>query len=97
MLSPVERRGRDRAQGHAGQTSRVKVDPGSFKDVTDHPRVGNRDRRLTIDALGTRKRLNTKPAGTGQTSSVPTQQAPGCSDLQASDHTVPRAARRGAE
>ena len=63
MLSPVELHGRDRAQGHAGRTSRVKVDPGSFKGVTDHPRVRHRDRRLTIDALGTRKRLNTKLAG----------------------------------
>src|SRR5215216_6255349 len=92
MLSPVERRGRDPAQGHAGQTSRVKVDPGSFKDVVDHPCVGNCDRRLTIDALGPRKRLNTKPAGTSEKPSVPTQQAPGCSDLQARDHIrTPRA------
>jgi hypothetical protein len=70
----------------------VNVDPGSFKDVTDHPRLGNRDRWLTIDALGTRKRLNTKPAGASQKSSVPTQQDPGCSDLQARDHIrTPRA------
>ena len=88
----IELRGRHCVQGHAGRTSCVKVDPGLFKDVTDYPRVGNRDRRLPIDALGTRKRLDTKLAGTSQTSSVPTQQTPGCSDLQARDHIrTPRA------
>jgi hypothetical protein len=86
MLYPVELRGRDRAQGHVGRSSCLEFNPSALKHVTDYPPVGNRDRRLTIHALGTHKRLNAKLAGAGKSFSIPTQQAPGCSDLRASNH-----------
>src|SRR4051794_26203351 len=87
----IERRGRDRAQGHVGRNACLELDPSALKHGTDYPCVGNRDQRLTIDALGPRKRLRAKLARTSEKPSVPAQQAPSCSDLRASNHIRPLA------
>src|SRR5215207_9716912 len=86
MLYQVEIRDRDRAQGHVGRSACLELDPSALKHVTDYPPAGNCDRRLTIHALGPRKRLNAKLARTSEKPSVPAQQAPSCSNLRASNH-----------
>jgi hypothetical protein len=78
-------------QGHVGRSSCLEFDPSALKHVTDHLCVSNRNRWLTINALGTGKRLNAKLASASEKLSIPTQQAPGCSYLRASNHIRPLA------
>jgi hypothetical protein len=86
VLYPVELRGRHCAQDHAGRSVWPELNPGLFKSVPDHPHVGDCNWRLTIHALGPHKRLRAKLARASEKPSVPSQQAPSCSNLRTGDH-----------
>jgi hypothetical protein len=66
MLYPVERRGRTHAQGHVGRSACRERDTRSLQNTPDGPRLSNRDRRLTFDALGLQQPLDAQLAGAGE-------------------------------
>src|SRR3954466_6488775 len=53
--------------------------------------MGGRDRRLAVNAFGSRERPSAKLARAGEISSVPAQQPPGCLYLGTRDHARPLA------
>jgi len=53
--------------------------------------MGRCDRRLTVNALGSRERLSAKLARAGEMLSIPAQQTPGGLDLGTRDHACPLA------